>query len=77
MNWYEGLTLLYLLETVHIAGDINHIDARFPVQYVIRPYNDEFHDYRGYAGRLSSGVLRPGDKVTVLPSGYYDQGNRI
>jgi sulfate adenylyltransferase subunit 1 len=70
MNWYEGLTLLYLLETVHIAGDINHIDARFPVQYVIRPYNDEFHDYRGYAGRLSSGVLRPGDKVTVLPSGF-------
>jgi sulfate adenylyltransferase subunit 1 len=70
MAWYEGGTLLYLLETVHIAGDINHIDARFPVQYVIRPYNDEFHDYRGYAGRLASGVLRPGDKVTVLPSGF-------
>lgn len=70
MPWYEGLTLLYLLETVHIAGDINHIDARFPVQYVIRPYNDEFHDYRGYAGRLSSGVLRPGDKVAILPSGF-------
>ena len=70
MPWYEGVTLLYLLETVHIAGDINHIDARFPVQYVIRPYNDEFHDYRGYAGRLSSGMLRPGDKVTVLPSGF-------
>lgn len=69
MPWYEGVTLLYLLETVHIAGDTNHIDARFPVQYVIRPYNDEFHDYRGYAGRLSSGVLRPGDKVTILPSG--------
>ncbi len=70
MSWYEGVTLLYLLETVHIAGDTNHIDARFPVQYVIRPYNDEFHDYRGYAGRLSGGVLRPGDKVTVLPSGF-------
>lgn len=70
MPWYEGVTLLYLLETVHIAGDTNHIDARFPVQYVIRPYNDEFHDYRGYAGRLSGGVLRPGDKVTVLPSGF-------
>ncbi len=69
MPWYEGVTLLYLLETVHIAGDTNHIDARFPVQYVIRPYNDEFHDYRGYAGRLSSGVLRPGDRVTILPSG--------
>ncbi len=70
MPWYEGVTLLYLLETVYIAGDINHIDARFPVQYVIRPYKDEFHDYRGYAGRLSSGVLRPGDKVAILPSGF-------
>lgn len=70
MPWYEGVTLLYLLETVHIAGDTNHIDARFPVQYVIRPYNDAFHDYRGYAGRLSGGVLRPGDKVTILPSGF-------
>ena len=70
MPWYGGVTLLYLLETVHIAGDINHIDARFPVQYVIRPYNDDFHDYRGYAGRLSSGVLRPGDKVAILPSGF-------
>lgn len=70
MPWYEGVTLLYLLETVYIGGDINHIDARFPVQYVIRPFNHDFHDYRGYAGRLSSGVLRPGDKVAVLPSGF-------
>ena len=70
MNWYEGNTLLYLLETVHIAADGNHIDARFPVQYVVRPYNDKFHDYRGYAGRIASGVLRPGDAVTVLPSGF-------
>ena len=70
MPWYEGVTLLYLLETVYIGGDINQIDARFPVQYVIRPYNDDFHDYRGYAGRLSSGVLRPGDKVSILPSGF-------
>lgn len=70
MPWYEGITLMYLLETVYIAGDINQIDARFPVQYVIRPYKDEFHDYRGYAGRLSSGVMRPGDKVTILPSGF-------
>ncbi|MFN8299686.1 MAG: sulfate adenylyltransferase subunit CysN [Chitinophagales bacterium] len=70
MNWYEGVTLMYLLENIHIASDINHIDMRFPVQYVIRPYNDEFHDYRGYAGRLASGVIRPGDKVTVLPSGF-------
>ncbi len=70
MNWYEGVTLMYLLENIHIASDINHIDMRFPVQYVIRPYNDEFHDYRGYAGRLASGVIRPGDKIVVMPSGF-------
>jgi sulfate adenylyltransferase subunit 1 len=70
MAWYEGPTLMYLLETVHIASDINHIDMRFPVQFVIRPYSDEFHDYRGYAGRLCSGIIRPGDKVVVLPSGF-------
>lgn len=70
MKWYEGVTLMYLLENIHIASDINHIDMRFPVQYVIRPYSDEFHDYRGYAGRLASGVVRPGDKVVVLPSGF-------
>ncbi len=70
MNWYEGVTLMYLLENLHIANDQNHVDARFPVQYVIRPYNDAFHDYRGYAGRMSSGVLRKGDKVSVLPSGF-------
>lgn len=70
MKWYEGGTLMYLLENIHIASDINHIDMRFPVQYVIRPYNNEFHDYRGYAGRIASGVIRPGDKVTVLPSGF-------
>jgi sulfate adenylyltransferase subunit 1 len=67
--WYEGVTLMYLLENIHIASDINHIDLRFPVQFVIRPYNDDFHDYRGYAGRLSSGVIRPGDTVIALPSG--------
>jgi sulfate adenylyltransferase subunit 1 len=70
MGWYEGVTLMYLLENIHIANDVNHVDARFPVQYVIRPYNDAFHDYRGYAGRMSSGVLRKGDKVNVLPSGF-------
>jgi sulfate adenylyltransferase subunit 1 len=70
MPWYEGVTLLYLLETVFIGGDINQIDARFPVQYVVRPYNDAYHDYRGYAGRMSSGVMRPGDKVSILPSGF-------
>ena len=70
MDWYDGPTLLSLLETVHIAGDVNHADGRFPVQYVIRPYNDEFHDYRGYAGRIAGGLFRPGDAVTVLPSGF-------
>ncbi len=70
MNWYEGPTLLYLLENVHIGSDNNHIDCRFPVQYVIRPQSDEFHDYRGYAGRIASGVFKPGDEVSVLPSGF-------
>lgn len=70
MKWYEGVTLMYLLENIHIASDINHIDMRFPVQFVVRPYSDEFHDYRGYAGRIASGVIRKGDKVTVMPSGF-------
>ena len=70
MPWYDGSTLLYYLENVHIGSDHNFIDARFPVQYVIRPYRDEFHDYRGYAGRVAGGVFRPGDEVTVLPSGF-------
>src|SRR4051794_11320681 len=67
--WYEGAPLLYHLENVHIASDRNLIDARFPVQWVIRPMSDEHHDYRGYAGQVSGGVLRPGDEVVVLPSG--------
>lgn len=70
MNWYEGTTLLYYLENVHIGSDHNFIDTRFPVQYVIRPYNDDFHDYRGYAGRVAGGILKKGDKVMVLPSGF-------
>jgi sulfate adenylyltransferase subunit 1 len=70
MNWYEGPTLLYQLENTHIASDLNHIDCRFPVQYVIRPMNKEFHDYRGFAGRVAGGIFRKGDKVTVLPSGF-------
>ena len=70
MPWYDGPTLLSLLETVHIASDINHADARFPVQYVIRPQSTEYHDYRGYAGRMAGGVFRRGDAVTVLPSGF-------
>jgi sulfate adenylyltransferase subunit 1 len=61
---------MYLLETIHIASDYNLTEARFPVQYVVRPQSDEFHDYRGYAGRIASGVFHKGDKVTVLPSGF-------
>ena len=68
--WYEGPTLMYFLENVHIASDKNYIDTRFPVQYVIRPYSDDFHDYRGYAGQVAGGVLKKGDKVTLLPSGF-------
>jgi len=70
MPWYQGSTLLNSLETVHIASDHNHIDCRMPVQYVIRPHSDEFHDYRAYAGRIAGGVFKPGDEVVVLPSGF-------
>ncbi len=70
MDWYQGGTLLYLLENIHIGSDHNHVDCRFPVQYVIRPQTDEFHDYRGYAGRIAGGVFKPGDKVVALPSGF-------
>lgn len=70
MPWYEGPTLLYLLENIHIASDHNHIDCRFPVQYVIRPMSKEYHDYRGFAGRVVGGVFQKGDKVVVLPSGF-------
>jgi bifunctional enzyme CysN/CysC len=70
MPWYEGASLLHHLEDVHTASDRNLIDARFPVQYVIRPLSDKWHDYRGYAGQMVGGVLRPGDEVSVLPSGF-------
>ncbi len=70
MNWYKGAPLLYLLENIHIGSDENLIDCRFPVQYVIRPRNDKFHDYRGYAGKIASGIFQQGDRVTVLPSGF-------
>jgi len=69
MEWYNGPTLMYLLENIHIASDENHIDCRFPVQYVIRPISTEYHDYRGYAGRIAGGVFNVGNNVTVLPSG--------
>src|SRR5437660_98987 len=72
MPWYDGTSLLHHLEEVHIASDRNLIDARFPVQYVIRPQaqtDPELHDYRGYAGQVAGGVFKPGDEVVVLPSG--------
>lgn len=69
-KWYEGPTLLHTLENIHIGSDHNHIDCRFPVQTVIRPHSDEYHDYRGYAGRIASGIYRPGDEVLALPSGF-------
>jgi sulfate adenylyltransferase subunit 1 len=67
MPWFSGPTLLNLLETIDITSDLNRTDARFPVQYVIRPISDEFHDYRGYAGRVAGGSFAPGDEVIVLP----------
>ncbi|MFN8052975.1 MAG: sulfate adenylyltransferase subunit CysN [Acidimicrobiales bacterium] len=77
MPWYEGTSLLHHLEEVHIASDRNLIDARFPVQYVLRPHDDEFHDYRGYAGNVVGGVFKPGDDVVVLPSGFASRIARI
>ena len=69
MTWYEGTSLLHYLEDLHIASDRNLIDVRFPVQYVVRPMHNAFHDYRGYAGTVAAGVLKAGDEVMVLPSG--------
>jgi bifunctional enzyme CysN/CysC/sulfate adenylyltransferase subunit 1 len=67
--WYHGPTLMHHLEHVHVASDRDLVDTRFPVQYVVRPKSDDFHDYRGYAGQVAGGVLKPGDEVVVLPSG--------
>jgi sulfate adenylyltransferase subunit 1 len=70
MPWYQGPTLLYHLETVYVRADANLVEARFPVQYVIRPHLAKYHDFRGYAGRVAGGVFRPGDEVVALPSGF-------
>jgi sulfate adenylyltransferase subunit 1 len=77
MPWYEGPTLIYYLENVHIGSDFNFIDARFPVQHVIRPNTDEYHDFRGYAGRVAGGVFRKGDEVLLLPSGFTTKIQKI
>ena len=69
MGWYEGESLIHFLENVEIQQDVNITDARFPVQYVIRPQTEELHDYRGYAGKIISGIYKKGDKITVFPSG--------
>ena len=70
MDWYHGPTVLELLEEIHVGSDHNMIDVRFPVQYVVRPHRREYQDYRGYAGKIAGGLLKPGDEVMVLPSGF-------
>jgi sulfate adenylyltransferase subunit 1 len=70
MDWYRGAPLLDTLEHLHISSDLNKIDARFPVQTVLRPQREGFLDYRGYAGRVASGIFRPGDDITIMPSGF-------
>ena len=77
MPWYDGPTLLYHMETVYVGSDANHVDARFPVQWVVRPHSDEHHDYRGYAGRVAGGVFKPGDEVVILPSGFRSRVKNI
>jgi sulfate adenylyltransferase subunit 1 len=77
MPWYEGSSLLYHLETVYTGGTANHVDARFPVQWIIRPLSNDWHDFRGYAGRVAGGVFKPGDAVTVLPSGFTTRVRKI
>ena len=77
MDWYEGSSLLYHLENVYVGGDENHVQARFPVQWVIRPQSEKFHDFRGYAGRVAGGVFKPGDKVSVLPSGFTTKVKKV
>ncbi len=69
LTWYDGPSLLHILETVELENDIDLVKARFPVQYVIRPQTEDLHDYRGYAGKINSGIYRKGDAVTILPAG--------
>jgi sulfate adenylyltransferase subunit 1 len=70
MPWHQGGTLLYTLENVFVGNEFNHVDARFPVQWVIRPQSKEYHDFRGFSGRVAGGVFKKGDEITVQPSGF-------
>jgi sulfate adenylyltransferase subunit 1 len=77
MPWYKGAPLLYHLENVYVGSDANHVDARFPVQWVIRPHSDKHHDFRGFAGRVAGGVFKLGDEITALPSGFTTKISKI
>lgn len=77
LPWYKGPPLLYHLETVYIGSDANHIDSRFPVQWVIRPHSEKHHDFRGFAGRVASGVFKKGDEILALPSGFSSRISKI
>jgi sulfate adenylyltransferase subunit 1 len=77
MPWYKGAPLLYHLENVYVGSDANHVDARFPVQWVIRPHSDKHHDFRGFAGRVAGGVFKLGDEMTALPSGFTTKISKI
>ena len=77
MHWYKGAPLLYHLENVYIGSDANHVDSRFPVQWVIRPHSDKHHDFRGFAGRVAGGVFKKGDEITALPSGFTSRISKI
>lgn len=77
MPWYGGSTLLYTLENVQVDSDFNHVDSRFPVQWVTRPQSTEYPDYRGYAGKVSGGVFKPGDEVIALPSGFTSKIDKV
>ena len=77
MNWYNGATLLHSLENIPVANDVNHIDFRFPIQTVLRPHTNEYHDFRGYAGRIASGILRIGDEIIAFPSQLQSRVKKI
>ncbi|MDZ7657655.1 sulfate adenylyltransferase subunit CysN [Fodinibius sp.] len=77
MPWYGGSTLLYTLENVQVDSDFNHVDSRFPVQWVTRPQSTDYPDYRGYAGQIAGGVFKPGDEVIALPSGFTSKIDQI